>query len=86
MKAAGGSRWRPPNEAATNSSGFSALPGGLRGIDGVFAFGAQSAYFWTSAEHSPMLGWYRVLNYHVATVVRSGEEKIDGMSVRCIRD
>lgn len=86
MKAAGGSRWRTPNEAATNFSGFSALPGGLRGIDGVFAFGAQSAYFWTSAEHSPMLGWYRVLNYHVATVVRSGEEKIDGMSVRCIRD
>ena len=86
MKAAGGSRWRTPNEAATNSSGFSALPGGLRGIDGVFAFGAQSAYFWTSAEHSPMLGWYRVLNYHVATVVRSGEEKIDGMSVRCVRD
>jgi len=33
-----------------------------------------------------MLGWYRVLNYHVATVVRSGEEKIDGMSVRCVRD
>lgn len=86
MKEAGRSLWRTPNEAATNSSGFSALPGGLRGIDGVFAFGAESAYFWTSAEHSPMLGWYRVLNYHVATVVRSGEEKIDGMSVRCVRD
>ncbi|MCF8383825.1 MAG: fibrobacter succinogenes major paralogous domain-containing protein [Chlorobium sp.] len=86
MKEAGRSLWSTPNEAATNSSGFSALPGGLRGIDGVFAFGAQSAYFWTSAEHSPSLGWYRVLNYHTATVVRSGEEKIDGMSVRCVRD
>lgn len=86
MKEAGRPLWRTPNEGATNSSGFSALPGGLRGIDGVFAFGGQSAYFWTSAEHSPLLGWYRVLNYHVATVVKSGEEKIDGMSVRCVRD
>lgn len=86
MKKAKHSLWRTANEVATNSSGFSALPGGLRGIDGGFIFGRESAYFWTSTEHSPSLAWYRVLNYHAATIVRSGEEKIDGMSVRCVRD
>jgi len=86
MKEAGRALWRTPNEAATNTSGFSALPGGLRGIDGVFAFGAQSAYFWSATQYSPSQAWYRVLNYHTSTVVRSGEEKIDGMSVRCVRD
>jgi len=86
MKAAGSALWRTPNESASMSSGFSALPGGLRGIDGVFAFGGESAYFWSATEHSPSLAWYRLLNYHLATAVRSGEEKIDGMSVRCIRD
>lgn len=86
MKESRRSLWRTPNEAATNSSGFSALPGGLRGIDGNFIFGRESAYFWTSTEHSPSFAWYRVLNYHAATAVRSGEEKIDGMSVRCVQD
>ncbi len=86
MKKTKRSLWRTANEVATNSSGFSALPGGLRGIDGGFIFGRESAYFWTSTEHSPSLAWYRVLNYHAATIVRSGEEKIDGMSVRCVHD
>ena len=86
MKAGRSSLWRTPNESASKSSGFEVLPGGLRGIDGAFTFGGESAYFWSATEHSPSLAWYRVLNYHVATLVRSGEEKIDGMSVRCIRD
>jgi uncharacterized protein (TIGR02145 family) len=86
MKEAGGSLWRIRNESATNSGGFSALPGGLRGIDARFTFGTQSAYFWSATQYSPSQAWYRVLNYHTSTVVRSGEEKIDGMSVRCVRD
>lgn len=32
---AGTAHWQAPNEGATNASGFTALPGGNRGIDGI---------------------------------------------------
>jgi len=80
------SQWKSPNIGSNNSSNFSAVPGGLRGIDGNFSFIGESAYFWTSSEYSPTTAFYRVMNHHLSTVVRSSEEKIDGLSVRCIAD
>lgn len=86
MKFSGISQWQSPNIGSNNDSNFSALPSGMRGINGNFSFIGESAYFWTYSEYSPTKAWYRVLNHHLITVVRSSEEKIDGLSVRCIAD
>jgi len=86
MKFNGISQWQSPNIGGDNSSNFSALPSGMRGIDGKFNFISESAYFWSQSEYSPTTAWYRVINHHLPTIVRSSEEKVDGLSVRCIAD
>lgn len=45
MKETGISHWNSPNTGATNSSGFTALPGGNRFIDGLFHQMDSGAYF-----------------------------------------
>jgi uncharacterized protein (TIGR02145 family) len=42
--------WDSPNTGANNSSGFSALPGGFRDIDGAFLQKGIRASFWTSTD------------------------------------
>lgn len=78
--------WENPNAGAENKSVFSALPGGLRGINGESYFINKSAYFWSSTEYSLTMARYRLLNYHVPSIINSAEEKRDGMSVRCVLD
>ncbi len=56
MKEKGTKHWKAPNTGATNSSGFTALPGGMRGLTYQyktlisFADIGGYAYFWTSAR------------------------------------
>ncbi len=86
MKSTNSAVWNTPNINASNSSYFSALPGGLRGEGGKVFFVGESSYFWSSSEATAKSAWYRVLNYHNSASVRSGEDKQDGMSVRCVKD
>ena len=70
----------------TNESGFSALPGGYRNLDGYFYDLGNFAYFWSSTEYDYNRAWYRSLNYDYSTVYRDGSFKDYGFSVRCARD
>ena len=88
MKEAGPSHWASPNEGATNSSGFTALPGGFR--TGLFGFSylTGGANFWSSTEYSSTYAWYRNLYYNSEAVYRNntGYFKMDGFSCRCLKD
>ena len=80
--------WASPNNGATNSSGFTALPGGVRG-SGFVGMG-YDAYFWSSAECNSNSAWYRRLNYDFSVVIRYGPStdygfKGYGFSVRCVK-
>ncbi|MFK5894800.1 MAG: FISUMP domain-containing protein [Pseudomonadota bacterium] len=70
LKEAGTSHWISPNTGATNSSGFTGLPGGYLDTNGPFYYLTGSAYFWSSSE-SGSEAWMRVLNYDRAQVVRN---------------
>ena len=48
MKSVGTAYWNSPNTGATNESGFSALPGGIRNTDGSFNYISDFAFFWTA--------------------------------------
>jgi len=48
LKEADTTHWEPPNTGATNESGFSALPGGLRWVLGKFRSMGSYASFWSS--------------------------------------
>jgi uncharacterized protein (TIGR02145 family) len=86
LKEAGTTHWYPPNEGATNESGFTALPGGYRNYYGYFTSMGYIAYFWSSTEYDSLFAWRRHLDYYSSQVSRYSSYKQLGFSVRCVRD
>ena len=78
--------WYSLNTGATNSSGFSAAPGGFRGYNGDYFDFGYSCYLWSSSEYGTNDAWYRNLFYSNAFAGRFYVFKQDGFSVRCLRD
>jgi uncharacterized protein (TIGR02145 family) len=81
MKYAGTDYWLSPNTGATNSSGFSALPGGFRDRRGGFSSINGGAEFWVS-DYEFSIG----LANSVTSVGGTTRFKGDGASIRCVRD
>jgi uncharacterized protein (TIGR02145 family) len=70
----------------TNSSGFSALPGGFRSSD-YGSFDNQGDYgFWWSSSPSGSNAWARGLDSGTSDVFRNDYYTRYGFSVRCVRD
>ncbi len=89
LKARGTTYWFSPNEDATNESGFSALPGGYRSINGSFNSIRLSAFFWSATESDSASAWGRDLDYEYGSVYWDGDDYGDksvGASVRCRKD
>ena len=86
MKEIGTTHWFSPNTGATNTSGFSGLPGGYRFVDGTFAGMGINGYWWSSSENGVGGAWYRNLNFESTNASKIGQGKVLGYSVRCIRD
>ncbi len=84
MKEAGTAHWQSPNTGATNESGFSALPGGLRGY-GSYALIGSFAYFWSSEGLGYVGYWYLRSDDSVAYGPYTTSE-VWGLSVRCVKD
>jgi uncharacterized protein (TIGR02145 family) len=87
VKEAGTLHWAPPNTGATNESGFNALPGGIRGIDGLFSYYSGYAGWWSSTEIGVNSAWYRNVVYNSDTLKRDNYcLRSNGFSVRCLKD
>jgi uncharacterized protein (TIGR02145 family) len=86
MKEIGTTQWTTPNTGATNHSGFTGLPGGLRGYDGPFYYIGNEGTWWSSTEYDTIFVWYRKLIYYSDDLNRNAAGKNVGLSVRCIRD
>ncbi len=86
LKESGTTHWTSPN-SATNSTGFTALPGGPRyDYDGSFGFVGPNGYWWSSTAGDATLAWYRNIYYYNTTVLHNTDGKKSGYSVRCIKD
>jgi len=86
LKEAGTRHWITPNEGATNETGFSALPGGLRFGSGTSSYIGTYGYWWTSDEGSPVYAWYRGMCSHGKDIGRYAYYKRSGFSVRCLKN
>jgi hypothetical protein len=86
LKEIGTSHWFTPNLGATNSSGFSSLPGGLRDNNGLFGDIGQKGYLWSSKEYSSSYAWYRYMTSFTSDINRYDYFKSYGFSVRFIKD
>lgn len=71
----------------TNTSGFTALPGGdCAHGSSLFLNSGNTGYFWSSSEKSDIESWARRLISASDGVYRYGREKEYGFSVRCLKD
>ena len=81
--------WLSPNVGATNSLGFSALPGGYRNSGGTYYNIGDSGYWWSSTDFDSslfILAWHRRLSKNSSDVFRALPVMLSGLSVRCIKD
>lgn len=85
LKETGTIHWTTPNTGATNSSGFTALPGGCRYVYGTFFYIGNNGYWWSSTESST-LAWFRYLTYGSSLADYYDAGKRTGFSVRCVKN
>jgi len=81
MKTTGTTFWFIPNTGATNSSGFSGLPGGFRDSYGGFV-SLRSHCCWYSSSDA----WGCFLHYDNSNVFNGYYTKDQGFSIRCLKD
>lgn len=86
LKESGTTHWISPNEGASNSNGFTALPGGGRIGGGNFIGINYHGYWWSRTEYGSSIAFFRSLTYDHADVVRWANDVYHGFSVRCVRD
>jgi len=86
LKETGVNHWLYPNNNATNTSHFTALPGGARNNNGIFDYIGSYGYWWSSTEYSSANSWIQYLYYLDGIDYRSYRTKNYGLSVRCIQD
>ena len=86
MKESGATHWLAPNTGATNSSGFTGLPGGYRYLNGKFYDLGVSASWWNTAEANATSAWAHGLSYDSEMAGGDGGYKLNGFSVRCVKD
>jgi len=85
MKEVGNTHWETPN-IASNSSGFTALPGGRSYISGNFFDLTTYAFFWSSSQDNTTFEWDQLLVYSNQYIYRREAGMTDGLSIRCIKD
>ncbi|MCX6232104.1 MAG: fibrobacter succinogenes major paralogous domain-containing protein [Bacteroidetes bacterium] len=81
LKETGFSHWNSPNTGANNETGFTALPGGDRGIYGYFGSSGRWGEWWTSVSKI-----YWMWNDESRVFRYGGVFYTDGYSVRCVKD
>lgn len=86
MKETGFAHWQTPNSNATNSSDFTALPGGYRNNTGNFELLGIYGFWWSSTEYNYQIGWCRSLFNQSSSVYHFYDYKDKGFAVRCIKD
>ena len=68
------------------TSGFNGLLAGSRDADGSFYDRTSLGGFWSSTHGSSMDAWFRWLYVNSTTVLRHGNSKDTGFSIRCLKN
>lgn len=86
MKETGFCHWNAPNTDATDSSGFTGLPGGERNVSGAFQGISNFGFWWSSTELDSTYAYSRALANVGGFVISQYNNKPIGFSVRLIQD
>ena len=86
MKESGTVHWPGPNNEATNESGFTALPGGMRDNNGSFFDSPYLGRWWSIDDDNSTEAWSRFLSFSDNELNSGRPNKAAGYSVRCIKN
>lgn len=86
LKETGTTHWNNPNGGATNSTGFTAVPGGIRRDDGSFTGIGRTAFYWSSSEFDSLNATVFNMDYQSAILFQQDDFKTRGFSIRGIKD
>ena len=89
LKEIGLTHWVTSNGGATNTSGFTALPGGWRYYGGGSEYMGYFGYWWSSTTETSDEAWYRAMNYGEGNINENAgipNIKKYGLSVRCVKN
>lgn len=83
LKETGTAHWIVADQTATNETGFTALPGGLRDHGGTFLDLGYSGSWWSASQYVDSTAYGLTINQAIQSVTY---RKNDGLSVRCVKD
>jgi uncharacterized protein (TIGR02145 family)/uncharacterized repeat protein (TIGR02543 family) len=86
LKEADTAHWSTPNIGATNTSGFSALPGGIRASTGAFLSFGNDGTWWSSTANGATISYDWYIGYNSVSISLENDGNTYGCSVRCVRD
>ena len=86
LKEAGTTHWDEPNLGATNETGFTALPNGVRDDDGGFWGLGEWGTWWSATEYSPDSAMIYMLYYNYIDLYHTYRDKNFGFSIRCLKN
>jgi uncharacterized protein (TIGR02145 family) len=86
LKETGTTHWTAPNTGATDSTGFTALPGGFRLNDGVYYELGLTMDNWTSTDIDINTARVIVIYNNNAGAYTGAMQKERGLSIRLIKD
>lgn len=86
LKETGTDHWQGPNKGATNESGFTALPGGYRTMNGKFYYINGGSGWWSSTKYNSTYAWSRGMHSDTDHVSRGANELPNSLYVRCLKD
>lgn len=79
-------QWVQATIYGNNSSGFTAMPGGLRWTDGSFSDQYFQGFFWTNTEVGTNVAKYINLYYNQGLALVDQCQENFGFSVRLVHD
>jgi uncharacterized protein (TIGR02145 family) len=85
LKSTDPAHWNSPNTGATNSSGFTAVGGGIAHVNTTGSDFGNLGFYWCSTQHDPTLGLIRMLGHDHEKAIYSGAAKAEAFSVRLIK-
>lgn len=85
LKEAGTRHWLSPNYTATNTTGFTGLPGGTRNSDAGFELLTYQGFFWSSTLEDTYPLHMRLL-FNGSIVFIGPLDRTTACSVRCLRN
>lgn len=80
--------WNYPNFNATNFTGFTALPGGLRHNTGGYQYLTDYGYWWTSSQGTanPSFAYNVKMSYADEVVLQYESNQRGGFAIRCLKN